>query len=78
MAHDLPSGDLLSDFTAFFSKATFLRDGSCIVYLMLPPESKPAVLDLSTNDGMALNVSVWATGIPEPDEDLARALGLVD
>lgn len=76
--HTLPSADHLSSFHGFFERAAFNKDGTCNVTFRLPAEMKEATLELSVNDGMALNVSVWSTALPDEDADLARALGLLD
>lgn len=76
MPHSLPSARLLADFQAFFTSATLLPNGKVKVTLTLPKEEREATLDLSDNDGMILNVSVWETALPEGEDDLARALGV--
>lgn len=74
----LPSARLLAAFTAFYDKATFNKDGSITVIFKLPAEERAAVVDLADNDGMALNVKVWETTMPEGMEALARAVGLAE
>jgi hypothetical protein len=78
MPHSLPSSPTpLSSFTAFFKRATLARDGSADVVFQLAQDQVAAILDLNTNDGMALNVTVWGTQLPEDDElaSLIDALG---
>lgn len=79
MPHSLPSTPLpLAQFTAFFKRATFQRDGTADVILTLPTDAVSAILDLNTNDGMALNVTVWGT-VLDGDEDGAAGLrGLLE
>lgn len=76
MAHELPSARHLADFHGFFEKATLNKNGTCTIILTLPVEMKNHIIALSDNDGMAINVSMWETELPEGDEMLARALGL--
>lgn len=69
MPHSLPSSPTpLSTFTAFFQRATFKRDGSADVVFVLAPDQVQAVLDLNTQDGMALNITVHATVLDEGDD----------
>lgn len=74
--HNLPSGPLRTQFTAFFNGAKLARNGSIQITFLVSPESNAALLDLSEGDGMALNVSVWDTELPEGDQELASWLGL--
>lgn len=76
--HDLPSARHLADFHGFFTKATFNRDGTATLIFNVPAEMKEQLLAISTNDGMALNVSVWETKMPEGEAWLADLLGLND
>ena len=79
MTHSLPTKNEdtpLSTFTGFFRSATIQKSGGVIVQFVLDPEAAAAVLDLASGDGMALNVSVWETELPEGDELLAKMLGL--
>lgn len=76
VGHDLPSARHLADLHGFYASAIFPRDGTCKLTFTLPPEMKHHVLAITDNDGMALNISVWETKLPEGDEMLARALGL--
>lgn len=80
MTHSLPSkpGDPLTTFTAFYKSARLGSDGGADVTLYLPPEMKHEVLELSTNDGMALNITVYETEMPEVDGlgELATYLGI--
>ncbi len=76
MPHDLPSARHLADLHGFYAGATFPKNGTCTITFTLPPDMKRAVLDVTENDGMALNISVWETQLPEGDEMLARALGI--
>lgn len=82
MPHSLPSGDSITTFTAHFKSANYRRSG-CDITFTLPVEMKEAVFKLSDNDGLALNVEVWATvldgeseGLGEDLANLARVLGL--
>lgn len=72
----LPSARRLARFTAFYDKATMNKDGTTTVVLKVPAEERDAVVSLAGNDGMALNVSVWETRLPDGMEALARAVGL--
>lgn len=75
--HDLPSkADPLAHFTAFYHTAIFNKDGSVSVTFKVPAENKQGIVDLSYQDGKALNVTVWETLLPAGMEDLARAAGL--
>jgi hypothetical protein len=74
--HLLPNGAALTNFSAFFNNATFNKDGSCTVKLVLPPEEKRHVVALSNNDGMLLNFSAWETAMPDGAEALAEIVGL--
>lgn len=79
MPHSLPSKpEPLATFTCFYKRATLGRDGGADLLLYLPPDMKHEAFHLSDNDGMALNVTVWASDMPEADGlgDLAKALGL--
>lgn len=78
MAHDLPSGRLLADLHGFYTSARFASDGTVTLSFKVPPEYKQAVTDISINDGMALNISVWETQLEEMEGDdwLAAAIGL--
>lgn len=86
MAHLLPSATHLSDFTAHFKRAVFTRDGGADVMFALAPEQLDALLDLQRNDGMALNISVWATELGDGSEGdgadgaggLAGLLGMLE
>ena len=74
--HSLPSARHLADFSAFFFSGTFQRDGMIKLVLNLPPEEASALVKLRDNDGLALNVSVWETELPEGSDELAKALGI--
>ncbi len=82
MTHTLPStaGDPLSEFTAHFKSAHFTRSGECNVTFTLAKDQAVSVLDLNENDGMALNVTVWGTELPDAMElglgGLVAGLGL--
>lgn len=73
--HDLPSADLLSEFTGFFKSARVEPNGSCTVVISLSPEAKPALLDISSGDGMAINFTCHYTDVPEGAEALLAAMG---
>ena len=72
----LPSARHVADLTVFFDKATLNKDGSITLILKLPSEMGPNILDLRTNDGMALNARVWETRMPDGMEQLAAAVGM--
>lgn len=75
--HTLPSKpEPLAHFTAYYDRATFNKDGSVSVIFKVPAEDKAGVVDLSYQDGKALNVTVWETMLPPEMEGLARAAGL--
>lgn len=74
--HDLPSARHLADLHGFFKTASFAADGTALLTFKIPPEMKDRLVDISTNDGMALNLSVWETQLPEGEAWLAEALGL--
>lgn len=74
--HDLPSGRHLADLHGFFKTAAFNANGTANLVFTIPAELKARLVDISVNDGMALNISVWETKVPEGDEWLAEALGL--
>lgn len=74
----LPSARHLTDLTAFFNKATINKDGSVTMILKLPADMAERVLVFSASDGMALNVRVWETRLPDGMEALAAAVGLTD
>ncbi len=76
MGHDLPSGRHLADLHGFYKTASFAADGTALITFRTPPEMKHKLVDISTNDGMALNISIWETKLPEGDEWLASVLGL--
>lgn len=83
MTHLLPSSTHLSDFTAHFKRAVFTRDGGADVMFALAPEQLDALLDLQRNDGMALNISVWATELDDGSDGdgaggLAGLLGMLE
>lgn len=70
-----PCGDFRGAFAAFFTDAKFRANGSIIVTLTLPRESREAVMQLSDHQGYALNVAVWEQEVPDED-DLVAMLGL--
>lgn len=72
----LPSADHVVDLTVFWDGAKFNKDGSATVSFKLPPDQKPNVVVLSDNDGMALNVRVWSTRLPDGMQQLAEAVGM--
>lgn len=74
----LPRARHLADLTAFYDKAIFNKDGSITLSFKLPAEERANVVALADNDGMALNVRVWETALPEGMQALARAVGLSD
>lgn len=76
MTHSLPSADdgPLSEFTGHFKRALFDKSGGCDVTFHLDRDMVNAVVDLTKNDGMALNVTVWGT---ELDDDARGLLGLM-
>lgn len=82
MPHELPTAtpdDPLASFTGFFKAAHFDKGGHASIIFTLSDYSKHATMDLSESDGMALNVTVWATKLDDEDEALmamAQALGL--
>ncbi len=83
MTHTLPSASPdspLASFTAHFKNAHFSRSGDCNVTFALGKDQADAVLDLNRNDGMALNVTVWGTELPDAVElglgGLVAGLGL--
>lgn len=72
----LPSARHVADLTVFYDKATFNKDGTATVIFKLPAEMDHNILDLKRNDGMALNIRVWETRLPDGMEQLARAVGM--
>lgn len=74
----VPSADLLTQFTAFFKLATFARSGDATVNFTLPREMHQAILELCENDGLALNVTVHSTRLPDGMEMMAGVLGIED
>lgn len=79
MTHSLPAkspDSPLSTFTGFFRSAMIQKNGDVVVQFVLDKEQAAAVLDLAGGDGMALNVSVWETELPEGDEEFAKLLGI--
>ena len=65
MSHHLASARHLADFHAFYKSALFNRDGTATLTLLLPQECKDKILDVSNNDGLALNVTLWETEAPD-------------
>lgn len=78
MTRPLPSARHLADLHGFFKTATLLRDGTANLTFSIPPDMVHELVALANNDGMALNISVWETKLPEGDDWLAQALGLDD
>lgn len=76
MAHDLPSARHLADLHGFYAGAKLNSDGTANLIFRVPRECKDRLLPISDNDGMALNISVWETRLPEGEEWLAAALGI--
>lgn len=74
--HTLPSARHLADLTAFYDKATFNKDGTVTLVFKLPAEEAVKIPVFATHDGLALNVRVWETRMPEGMAALARAVGL--
>ncbi len=75
--HDFPSARHLASLHGFFKSASFNRDGSANLTFLIPSEVKNKILDISDNDGMALNISVWETRLVEDSDDwLAEILGI--
>lgn len=76
MPHDLPSARHLADLHGFYRGARLNNDGTADMTFRIPRECKAQLLPISDNDGMALNISVWETRLPEGEEWLAEMLGI--
>ena len=74
----VPSADRLTRFTGFFKSATFARSGEATVSFTLPREMHEAILELCENDGLALNITVHGTRLPDGMEMMAGVLGIED
>lgn len=72
----LPDARHLTTIQAFFKTARFDKDGSASVTFQVPSEEKDKLVAVSTNDGMALNVHIYETAMPEGEDWLASALGM--
>ena len=74
--HLHPSSSTLTEFSAFFKAGRVLNNGNGEIILSLGSESINAIIDMGKGDGLALNVTVERTGLPEELGSLAAALGL--
>lgn len=74
--HTLPSSAHLADFHAFYEKVIFNKDGGATLMFKVPADMVEAMIALRRNDGLALNVTVWETRLPDGMAELARAVGL--